>query len=433
MKYLLEAGLDALILENISDAIIICDREFSVVSVNRGFEEIFGYTPAEITGKPVKAFLDTQAINDIQENKDQLLKEKRMKVEMSGTRKDTMRVDLDAQINMVCEAGREEVCYILILQDVTQRNKLIARNNYTIREMEFANSEMYRVNEELENEVKLRKRAEEELRNQKQLLEKLNADLKNMVKAEVEANREKDRMMVVQSRQAAMGEIIESVAHQWKQPLNSISLLMYEIEEFVKHGRGDLDVFEQRVEEIYQMIEYMASTIDDFRNFFTPGRETGLFDAADSLVQASKFLDAEFRHSGIKLFFDLEKEVLVNGFRNEFAQVVLNILNNAKDAFSEKAIEERIIRISLKKTDRLAEIIISDNAGGIPEHMLPELFDAYVSTKHGGKGSGLGLYIARSIIEKNMQGRIMAENGEDGARFIMRLPLAEERLAESDG
>lgn len=428
MKYLLEAGLDSLILENISDAIIICDPEFSVVSVNRGFEEIFGYTPAEVTGKPVMVFLDTQAMNNIKENSYELGKEKRIKVDMSGTRKDSMRVDFAAQINMVCEAGREEVCYIFILQDVTERNKLNARNNYTIREMEFANSEMYRVNEQLENEVKLRKMAEEELRNQKQLLEKLNADLKNMVKIEVDANREKDRMMVVQSRQAAMGEIIESVAHQWKQPLNSISLLMYDIEEFVKYGRGSLDVFEQRVEEIYQMIEYMASTIDDFRNFFTPGRETGLFDAADSLVQSSKFLDAEFRHSGIKLIFDLEGEVLVNGFRNEFAQVVLNILNNSKDAFADNGIEQRIIRISLKKTDRHAEIAISDNAGGIPEHMLPELFDAYVSTKHGGKGSGLGLYIARSIIEKNMQGRIMAENVDEGARFIMMLPLAEEKL-----
>lgn len=423
MEDFLRSKFDFMILDSFDDAVVIIDMQMNLVYYNAGVENILGYGLKEIIGQPAQILFhqdELEKINTYINNTDSV---EGLKGQVTCIHKDGSKVMVDAGINFIHEDNNKKVGAAIIFRDLGEIKRLTAELAYSVKEMEFANREMLEVNSELENEIKLRNRIEEELRQQKLKLENLNTDLENIVRTEVEANREKDRVMLLQSRQASMGEIIESVAHQWKQPLNTINLLLYEIDELTKANTDNYAFVKDKISDIYKVIRYMSDTIDDFRSFFIPGREKRLFPLSDSIIQTSKFLEAEFRHAGIEVEFDLDRNLIFYGFQNEITQVVLNILNNARDAFVENKIENPILRIHLKKDNGRALIIIEDNAGGIPEELLPQIFNAYVSTKKESKGTGLGLYIARSIIENNLGGKITAKNSLNGAVFNIDLPV----------
>lgn len=409
------------ILDSLGDTVIIVDVHLNISYANSGIKGSFGFQPTELAGKSVQLLFHQSAWEKLlleDEHEIRVIKENLVCIHKSGS-----PINLEVQISKIQPEGKN-MGWLFFFRDDAHVRKLTGQLAFSLKEMEFANREMLHVNEELENEIQLRRKVEEELRQQKLKLEKLNNDLENIVKMEVEANREKDRMMVIQSRQASMGEILESVAHQWKQPLNTINLLLYELDENGKQGVPDYGKFKGKIEEIYQVVDYMSNTIDDFRNFFIPGREAAQFKLAESIRQTSKFLAPEFRHSEIELITDLDVSIQISGFQNEFTQVLLNLLNNSRDALAEMKRKSPFVRITLKKENQNAVIEIEDNAGGIPLELLPEIFDAYTSTKKDGKGTGLGLYIARSIIEKKFQGSISAENSELGARFKILLPIS---------
>jgi PAS domain S-box-containing protein len=412
---------ELIILNSLKETVIIVDVHMNIRFCNSEVSSSLGFEPAELIGKSVQVLfhqsewekLLSEVAPEIKNTKDNLVC-----IHKSGS-----PINLEVQISKIQNEG-ELIAWMFYLRDDAHVRRLTGQLAFSLKEMEFANREMLHVNEELENEIHLRRKVEEELRQQKLMLEKLNNDLENIVKMEVEANREKDRMMVIQSRQASMGEILESVAHQWKQPLNTINLLLYELDEKGKQGVPDYGKFREKIEEIYQVVSYMSNTIDDFRNFFIPGREATQFKLAESIRQTSKFLASEFRHSEIELITELDVSIQISGFQNEFTQVLLNLLNNSRDALAEMKRKNPFVRITLKKENQNAIIEIEDNAGGIPLELLPEIFDAYTSTKKDGKGTGLGLYIARSIIEKKFKGSIGAENTEYGARFTISLPVS---------
>lgn len=423
MKEFFKEKVELIILESISDAIVISDLEFQVVYSNKNFSGIFGFSPQEISGQSMQVLFHQDLWGKITGISTDQHFSKNFKEQLICIKKDGSKIDLEVRVNQLKDENNANIGYVFVFNDIAEVKKLTDQLAYSIREMEFANREMHNANSELENEIKLRKRIEEELRQQKLLLERLNSELKSLVRSEVEANREKDRMMVLQSRQASMGGIIENVAHQWKQPLNTISLLLYEVDEIVKDTEAPYSDFKNKITEIYIVIQFMATTIDEFRNFFIPGREIKLFNIAGAIRQTSKFLDAEYRHSGIEIIFNLDETLNILGFQNEFTQVVLNILNNARDAFVGKENQNPHVIITLKKIDNNAVIEIEDNAGGIPEEILPDIFNAYISTKHDGSGTGLGLYIVKSIIEKNLNGSIVASNSQSGAKFSIKLPI----------
>ncbi len=248
----------------------------------------------------------------------------------------------------------------------------------------------------------------------------MNSTLKETISSEVDKNRKKDRLMIQQSRHAQMGEAISMIAHQWRQPLNTISLLVEGLYLKYSMGKIDADTMSNFREGTRRQITQMSNTIDDFRNFFKPEKEKSVF-LVDEIIERSLGISEHIlKQSSIKVSKNLQKEVYISGYPNELTQVLINIINNAKDALIDRPIElERDIIIKLSIEDRRVSIAIEDNAGGIPNNIIDNIFNPYFSTKIEKNGTGLGLYMSKMIIEEHMQGSLDVKNIENGAKFIL--------------
>ncbi len=259
------------------------------------------------------------------------------------------------------------------------------------------------------------KRAEEELR-------QLNDTLELRVKAEVAKNREKDLMLIHQSRLAAMGEMIGNIAHQWRQPLNALSLLFDNVRDAYAYNDLDRAYMDESAVKGQQLIQKMSTTIDDFRQFFTPNRAKALFSLADSVREAISVADAGFVNNHIAIELRVDEDAAARGFPNEYAQVVMNLLGNAKDAILDRRIAHGKVEIVVGRDREHGYVTVRDNGGGIADEILGKIFDPYFTTRE--KGTGIGLYMSKMIVETNMNGRIEARNIDCGAEFVIVTPLA---------
>jgi len=224
--------------------------------------------------------------------------------------------------------------------------------------------------------------------------------------------------MLAQGRLAQAGEMISMIAHQWRQPLNNLSILMQSL--VLQYRRHKLD--NTKVEHFHKhssaTIKQMSDTIDDFRNFFRPDREKKNFEIQKRFDHIRDILSPILHDNQIDLIIDSpEKPIYLYGYANEFGQALINILNNAKDALIEQGIPKREIHMILESSDEEIRLTIEDNAGGINPHILDSIFDPYSSTKTEKNGTGLGLYIAKIVIEDHMEGVLKASNISNGARF----------------
>jgi signal transduction histidine kinase len=260
-------------------------------------------------------------------------------------------------------------------------------------------------------------RSELELQNEK--LRESNRQLEQETEQRlktVEELRQKDQMMIQQSRMAAMGEMLNNIAHQWRQPLNLLGLKVQEIGLFFEYGECTKEFLEANIDKAMQILRHLSQTIDDFRDFSSPDKEKSLFKVDRVLQKTLSLIEEGFKHCGITIELDSSGDPEINGYPNEYRQVLLNILMNAKDAFPEEQEDSRITVRASNENGR-AVVIITDNAGGIKEQELEKIFDAYYTTKELGKGTGIGLFMAKNIIEKNMGGRLTVRNVEGGAEF----------------
>ncbi|MBT6688003.1 MAG: PAS domain S-box protein [Bacteroidetes bacterium] len=265
------------------------------------------------------------------------------------------------------------------------------------------------------------KYAEIQLKKNKDKLQKLNFDLIEKINQEVEKSREKDRMMVVQSKQAAMGEMIGNIAHQWRQPLNDIGLYIQNLQDGFEFEEITVETLNEIVEKTMKKLDYMSQTIDDFRNFFHSDKEKTNFSLTRNIFKTLTMTEATFKNNSIELKKDLEEDLLFLGFPNEFSQAILNILNNAKDVLIERKIENPIIEIKLYKQAKKSVLKIYNNGGEIPDNIIDKIFDPYFTTKGELTGTGLGLYISKTIIERNMQGKLSVSNTKGGVEFMIEL------------
>jgi PAS domain S-box-containing protein len=226
-----------------------------------------------------------------------------------------------------------------------------------------------------------------------------------------------ERIMMQQGRHAAMGEMIGNIAHQWRQPLNTLGLIIQQIKFFYEIGEFSGEFLNSSTIKAMDVIRNMSNTIDDFRDFFRSDKEKGLFSINQAIQQAIALIEANFNYHSIGLDVALADNGSINGYANEFSQAVLNIMVNACDVLVEREVAGGQVRVMSQNNDGTLAIIISDNGGGIREEIMEKIFDPYFTTKGPVKGTGIGIYMAKTIIEQNMGGRLTASNGESGAVF----------------
>lgn len=252
----------------------------------------------------------------------------------------------------------------------------------------------------------LRKAAEQAL--QRETMERLRA---------VEELRKNEQMLVHQSRHAALGEMIGNIAHQWRQPLNTLALLVQQAPLYFALGEVDQEYVDQTAKKSMELIQHMSHTIDDFRNFFKPNKNKIPFHIREEVARTISLVEGSFEGLKITVEVEADEDPVVEGYPNEFSQALLNILVNARDALLEQEVSTPKVAIKVASEGSKAIVTISDNAGGIPEDILGKIFDPYFTTKGPQAGTGVGLFMSKTIIEKNMGGVLTARNTGSGAEF----------------
>jgi PAS domain S-box-containing protein len=294
-------------------------------------------------------------------------------------------------------------------------------------------------------DISSRKEAEDELKGKTEELENLNRNLNTLVAEETERGRKKEQLLIQQSKMAAMGEMLAAIAHQWRQPLNNLALLIQNMEDAYEHGELDGPQMTDSVKNSMDQISYMSGTIDDFRNFFKPSKEKIPFGIVAAIKELLSILAVQFVKLVIEIKFfykhgdteiEIKKadtdvlavdEIMTLGYPNEFKHVVMNIVNNSRDAIVGRlevnpGLKGEILVLVLVVNGKIL-IEVKDNGGGIPKEALDKLFEPYFTTKGAEQGTGIGLYMSKVIIENNMNGALYAKNEGDGAKFTIELDV----------
>ncbi len=261
-------------------------------------------------------------------------------------------------------------------------------------------------------------------------LNDLNKNLEDMVERKTKELIQKENILNHQSKMAAMGEMLENIAHQWRQPLSLISTAATGAKLKKDFGNfNDVDFYET-MDLINQSAQHLSNTIDDFRNFFNNDKNVSNFNINKPIEKVLYLISSKLKNREINVIKNtLDIEVL--GLINEFIQVLLNIINNSLDAFEEQKLDKKFIFMDLYKNNNSLILTIKDNAGGIKENIINRIFEPYFTTKHKSQGTGIGLYMSMEIIQKHMNGKISVSNEEyiyenikcKGAQFKIELPI----------
>ena len=257
-----------------------------------------------------------------------------------------------------------------------------------------------------------------------QELYELNKDLEIKIQDAVNDVKEKEKLMISQAKNAVMGEMLAMIAHQWRQPLNELAMINNNIvAEIVLHENESEDI-KKYIEISFDVLEHLSKTIDDFAGFFKPTKIKERFMISDILRSTLEMLGNILHKNGIQVIVGFTEDIEINTYKRELLHVILNILNNSKDAFIDNDIDvsKRIIDIRVSKDMQIVTIKICDSAGGIKEENIDKVFDPYFSTK-AKNGTGLGLYMSRVIVEKHIGGKISVYNFSDGVCFEIKIHI----------
>jgi signal transduction histidine kinase len=233
----------------------------------------------------------------------------------------------------------------------------------------------------------------------------------------------KDAMLRQQSKMAAMGEMMDAVAHQWKQPLNALSMMNDMLRDDFKNGLVDEEYVVDMAQTTHTQIAHMVDTLSEFRNFFRPSKESAIFSLSECVGSVQILMKDELMKNSVDLRIGELKDIAIYGLVNEFKHLFLNLLSNSIDAFNENGIARREITIRSYLENGKGVIEFQDNALGIPEHVIADIFKPNVTTKEDGKGTGIGLYMSSQIVQKH-HGVISVKNADSGATFTIALKLS---------
>lgn len=259
--------------------------------------------------------------------------------------------------------------------------------------------------------------------------------LQGIVAMEVEEKRqqqiEHEHTIIQQARHAAMGEMLGTISHQWRQPLNIVSLLLLNMKDAWECGELTKELMDKSIVQATEQIMSLSRTIDDFRTFINPVRSTEYICPIQSVKEMVALLSGWFSNFpaiDMQMGRGVDEQLRISGCQNAFKQVILNILNNANDAIQER--KRRIglsfggqITVHFQRNDEMVTVGVSDNGGGIAETVMEHIFEPYFSTREKGDGIVTGLYVSRLIVENTMNGRLWAENTGDGACFSIDIPM----------
>lgn len=253
-------------------------------------------------------------------------------------------------------------------------------------------------------------------------LEHHNKELEKRVEEEVTKNREKDKLMFQQAKLASLGEMLGNISHQWRQPLMEINSLFLPIE-----GKISLDMpldkeeILETISKLNHITKYMSNTIDDFKNFFATDKEKIKFQLLEQINSTINIISGGLKTHNIKLDIIIQKNPELIGYKNDYSQVLINIINNAKDVLVQRKIGNPYIKISIFEENGNIITTVEDNAGGIKVNPIEKIFDPFFTYEKIG-GSGIGLFMSKLIIEKNMNGKLLVENSSQGAFFKIIIP-----------
>ncbi|MCI6989597.1 MAG: HAMP domain-containing histidine kinase [Campylobacter sp.] len=264
-------------------------------------------------------------------------------------------------------------------------------------------------------------------------LQNLNKELEAKLKRELENSRKKDQAILMNSKMAALGEMLRNVSHQWRQPLNAIIMIIQSFETKLEKGKLTQEFVSSQVKEALILANGMSKTLDEFGSFYSPNKQKRSFEL-DELIQNSLTLSRYILDkNNIKLTYEKQDGIRLFTYKNELLQVLINIINNAKDALNDKFYTKYII-IKTYIKDNFAIIDIADNGGGIKDGVIEKIFEPYFTTKHQSMGSGIGLYMSKNLIEKHIGGELLVTNITKefgpreyrGANFIIKIPMMED-------
>jgi PAS domain S-box-containing protein len=372
-----------------------------ITFVNDEFCKISGYSKEELIGKNHNIVRHP----DIPESNFKLLwdtinAKKTFKSTVKNRAKDGSDFYLNTTITPILDADGEIEEFIAIRYDVTKEIEL----KHALQRQEI----------ELERRVK----------EQTQKLQELNKTLESRIKEEIKKNEEKQKILFMQSRFASLGQMIANIAHQWRQPLAELNLTIFNMRKSSRLNRPK--EMEAYYKESKKITKNMSNTIEDFSNFFNPNKPKKTFYISNAINDAIHILEKEIQKRDVKIKTEFQK-VKVRGVSNELTQVIINLLQNSKDAFKTKNIINPEINIKVSKifikNHYCAKITFVDNAGGIEKKNLEKIFEPYFSTKHPNMGIGIGLFMSRMIIQKSLSGIMDVENYKDGTKFTIIIPL----------
>jgi PAS domain S-box-containing protein len=396
--------------------IIVWDSNFKITRFSRACEILSGRSAEEVISKDIATVFAGSARDSSLE----LFKKNVTGTQWESVELPVMHVNGSVSTILwnasaiIGDDGVTPVATIAQGHDITTRKRVED-------ELQQRTHELGDTNVQLELEMAERQRAQEDLAVKQSQLEALNRSLQLRIDESVAEIRRKDQVMISQSRQAAMGEMIGNIAHQWRQPLNALAMVLGNIKSAFQYNELTEQYLDKTVDNGNRLLQKMSTTINDFSNFFLPDKEVLHFSAREQINQAVALVETSLISQNISVHLDAPQDLTLTGFPNEYSQVLLNLLANARDAIKESAVPEGRITIRLYQQDGQGIVSVSDNGGGIDSAVIDKIFEPYFSTKE--MGTGIGLYMSKMIVERSMNGTISAHNIVGGTEFIIVSPM----------
>jgi PAS domain S-box-containing protein len=385
--------------------------------VNDAACRALGYSYEELTSMSISDIVPNLPAEVFSEHERKMRESRAFSMESFHRAKDGRLYPVEIQVNHVVFDGRGYKC--AFVTDITERRNMqeaLQRSHDDLeRSVENRTAELARTVDALQKEIAERQRAEE-------ALQELNRTLEKRVRQEVAQNREKDVMLIQQNRQAALGEILDHIAHQWKHPLAVISLTAHLLKTDNTLSRDSVN---ETTDGIIDQVKNLTQMLNEYRDFYRQDKDKSVFRIKEGIDKALSFITPVLRIESIKLEVNTDADLYALGYPKAFAQVILNMVSNSRDAFREHEVKNPRIVVNGFAENNMALVTVTDNAGGINAADMESIFEMNFTTKEQSGGTGIGLYMSRNIIEKKMGGDLTAANVADGARFCIRLPIAE--------